>query len=145
MSNTVLQMLKASPGAPFADDRLLAECIVACLESAQSCVSCADACLGEEHVDPLRRCVRFALDCADVCEAAARMLSRPHEPDLEVLGRLLHVVVLACRACADECGRHASRLEHCRVCQEICRRCGEAASRLREALERLPAGAVTRH
>jgi hypothetical protein len=44
---------------------------------------CADACLGEEKVEMLRRCIRLNLDCADVCNATGRMLSRQQEPDLE--------------------------------------------------------------
>jgi hypothetical protein len=145
MSSSVMQILRASPGAPLTDDRLLADCISQCAECAQSCVACADACLGETQLDPLRRCIRLNLDCADACEVAARMLLRPHEPDLDVLRRQLEVASLSCRACSDECGKHAGQHEHCRVCRDICVRCAEACTRVREALERLPSGATTRH
>jgi hypothetical protein len=29
----------------------------------------------------------------------------------------------ACRACGEECERHATMMEHCRVCAAECRRC----------------------
>jgi hypothetical protein len=145
MSTTVMQMLRASPGAPFTDDRLLAECISTCAEAAQLSVGCADACLGQPQTDPLRRCIRLTMDCADVCEAAARILLRPHEPDLGILRRQLETAVIACQTCADECARHAQTYEHCRICLEACRRCAEVCGRVCEALDRLPEGVATRH
>jgi hypothetical protein len=37
---------------------------------------------------------------------------------------------VACRACGDECHRHAPHHDHCRVCEEVCRSCEEACSEL---------------
>ena len=37
----------------------------------------------------------------------------------------------ACRACGQECQKHASQHEHCRICAESCMRCADAC---REAL-----------
>jgi hypothetical protein len=145
MATTVLQMLRASPGTSFTDDRVLAECILLAAECAQACAACADACLGEREVEQLRRCIRFDLDCADICESAGRLLLRPHDPAPEVLRHLLEVVAIACRACADECDRHAERYQHCRLCREVCLRCAETCTRLRETLDRLAAGSSTQH
>jgi hypothetical protein len=145
MASTVLRMLKASPGAPVADDTLVAEAITEAADCAQACVACASACLAERQVESLRRCIRLNLDCADACEAVARIMLRPHDPELEVLRRMLEVVTLACRASAEECNRHAVRHEHCRLCAEACARCADVCTRLRETLDRLPAGAATRH
>jgi len=148
-TESVLQMLRAGPGAPFSDDPVLAESVAAAVlsaaECAQACIACADACLAERRIEPLRRCVRLDLDCADICEATGRVLLRPHAPELEVLRRLLDATVLACRACAEECSQYAARHQHCRLCGEACLRCGEACTRLREAVDRLPPGALTRH
>ena len=36
---------------------------------AQVCTACADACLGEDDVGELTRCIRLDLDCADLCAA----------------------------------------------------------------------------
>jgi hypothetical protein len=143
--SAVMDMLRTRPGAPFTDDRALAECIDLCFECAEVCTTCADACLGEESVDALRRCVRRDLDCADVCEATGRLLSRPHEPDLEVLKSALDLAARACRSCGDECDRHADRHEHCRLCRDVCRRCEDACRRLGDAIARIPREATTRH
>src|SRR3954451_7213506 len=95
----------AIPGSE--DSRLLAESTLLTAECARTCLACAYACLAEREVEALRRCIRLAMDCADTCEAAGRLLLRPHEPDQELLEHLLLAVALACRACANECGRHA--------------------------------------
>ncbi|QGQ20854.1 four-helix bundle copper-binding protein [Cellulomonas sp. JZ18] len=100
----------------------------ACLECAQTCTACADACLGEEHVADLRACIRLDADCADVCAATAAVLSRQTDPDLKLVAALLEACATACGQCAEECEQHAGMHEHCRVCAQACRRC-EAACR----------------
>jgi hypothetical protein len=120
------------------DSRLLAEATLLTAECARTCLAGAYACLAEREVESLRRCVRLTMDCADTCEAAGRLLLRPQDPDHEVLRLLLEAVSIACRTCAAECGRHAARFEHCRLCYEVCTRCADACTRLREALDRAP-------
>jgi hypothetical protein len=46
----------------------------------------------------------------------------------------LQACAQACRSCADECGRHAKHMEHCRICAEACRRCAEACDAMVAAL-----------
>ena len=70
----VAQMLESHPQA--AASEALGRCVAACAICSQSCTSCADACLAEESVGELRRCIRLTLDCADVCVATGRVLSR---------------------------------------------------------------------
>ncbi len=53
------------------------------------------------HPADLAKCIRTDLDCADVCEATGRVLSR-------------------------HTGYHAETHEHCRIGAEACRRCGQA-------------------
>jgi hypothetical protein len=127
---TVSQMLGSSPDRSFttATD-VLTNCVRACLECEQACVSCADGCLASAAVATLRRCLRICLDCADACNATTRMLSRQCAPDVEMVRRQVQLLALACRACADECGRHADH-EFCRLCMECCRRCEEACHSL---------------
>ena len=121
-------MLRTHP-QPVADGGPLAECVEACYECAQTCTACADACLGEtDHLAMLVRCVRLDLDCADVCDATGRVLSRAAATDDGVRRALVAACAEACRACGDECERHAAMHAHCRVCAEACRRC-EAACR----------------
>jgi hypothetical protein len=100
------------------------------LRCAQSCTSCADACLSEDSVAELRRCVRLDLDCADICETTGRVLTRQTEYDAPTSKALLAACGEACRTCAEECERHAEHHEHCRICAEACRRCEQACAAL---------------
>ena len=61
------------------------ECLRACHDCATSCTICADACLAEEKLEMLRRCIRLNLDCADLCSATGRVLARQTEPDGAIL------------------------------------------------------------
>lgn len=105
--------------------------------TAQVCTACADACLGEDALSELVRCIRLNLDCADVCQATGSVLSRLTATDPAASRRLLEACAEACRTCAAECERHAAMgMEHCRVCAEACRRCEQAC---RDLLDALPA------
>lgn len=124
------EMLQASPTPIGFDADELSACIEACVECGQACTACADACLGEEMVDHLRRCITLDLNCADICAATARVLSRQTEYDPSMTRTALQACRDACRLCAEECERHASMHDHCRVCGESCRRCEQACDRL---------------
>jgi hypothetical protein len=50
--------------------------------------------------------------------------------------------MIACRACAEECDKHAQMHEHCLVCAEACRKCEEECMRM---LEKLPATGISAH
>ena len=47
-----------------------------CIECAQACTACADACLSEDSVAELTKGIRTCADCADVCDTSGRVLSR---------------------------------------------------------------------
>lgn len=97
----------------------------------QICTSCADACLGEiEELDRLVRCIRTSLDCADICGATARVLTRQTETDDPLVRAQLHACVLACQACGEECFAHASVHGHCATCADTCHYCQECCNRL---------------
>jgi hypothetical protein len=98
------------------------------------CTACADACLGEKMVSDLTTCIRTNLDCADICEATGRVLSRQTGTNADTARAMLEACAQACRTCGDECGQHASMHEHCRVCAESCRRCEQACRDLLETL-----------
>ena len=127
------EILSAHPN-PSAHLNALVAGIDAAFECAQCCTACADACLAEDEVDQLRRCIRTDRDCADVCDVTGRLLSRQTEPAFGVLRAQVEACLTACRACAEECAQHAPMHEHCRVCAECCRRCEEACTRLLDAL-----------
>jgi hypothetical protein len=75
------QMLDTYPRSFNVDAQVLAACIEACFDCGQTCRACADACLSEENVADLAKCIRLDLDCADVCVATGKVLSRQTEYD----------------------------------------------------------------
>jgi uncharacterized membrane protein len=108
--------------------------VQAAAECTFTCTTCADACLEEDDVAELRRCIRLNQDCAGICATTARLIARPGVQDPELLRAQLDACAVACRACADECEAHADHMEHCRVCAEACRACAEACDRMAGAL-----------
>lgn len=131
---TVREIIESHPRpTSLAGDALL-RCIDECIDCAATCTSCADACLGEQDVHELVRCVRLNLDCADVCDAAGRVLIRQTTPDRDLLRATVEACAAACRACEEECRRHAAHHDHCRICAEACRRCGQACNDLLAAM-----------
>lgn len=108
--------------------------VKAAAECTATCTACADACLSESDPATQRTCIRLNLDCADVTATTGRLIARPGEQDQQVLRAQLDACAAACRACADECDRHASKMEHCRICAESCRACADACDRMKAAL-----------
>ena len=45
------------------DRQKLADCIHACFACGETCTACADACLSEDMVAELTKCIRTNLDC----------------------------------------------------------------------------------
>jgi hypothetical protein len=126
---TVNEMLRTHPQAST-DADALARCVDECFACAATCTSCADACLGEPVVQELVGCIRRNLDCADVCYATGSVLVRQTAFEAQLARTVLETCAQACRLCAEECERHASHHEHCRVCAEACRRCEQACEDL---------------
>jgi len=138
----VTEMLDTNPGKKIFASEPLSQCIEACFDCAQTCSACADSCLGEPKLDMLRRCIRLDQDCADICLATGKVLSRQQLADVRVVRSLLEACLCACAAAGDECAHHASHHEHCRICTESCRRCARAC---RDAIAALGAPAGTTH
>lgn len=129
MTETIIRMSETYPAEVPLDRDALSDCIAVCLECAQSCTACADACLGEESVADLRRCIRLNLDCADMCETTAKVLSRHTAFEANDVRAVLEACLRLCKSCGDECAHHSMH-EHCSVCAEVCRRCADACQRL---------------
>jgi len=129
-SVTFHEIINLHPHPSDVERNLLVRCIAECLDCAASCTACADACLGESELAELRGCVRLNLDCADACEATGRIVTRQTSPDLRLIKATVEACSTACRACAEECDRHAAHHEHCRVCAAVCRRCKQACDDL---------------
>src|SRR3954452_21116119 len=101
------EMIATHPDVRGNINQSLIDAIDAAHACAQTCTSCADACLAEEMVAELRQCIRLNLDCADVCSATATLGSRRTGSNEEVIRRLLETCIVACRLCGAECQRHA--------------------------------------
>ncbi|HEX6357948.1 four-helix bundle copper-binding protein [Actinophytocola sp.] len=134
MTTTTMSMLETHPAEINVDRGKLAVAIDALIACAETCTSCADACLSEKSVADLTKCIRANMDCADVCEATARVLSRHTGYDANISRALLAACVTVCGSCGDECGSHAAMHEHCRVCAEACRNCEQACRDLLAAI-----------
>ena len=130
---TVEKMLHTHKGANRMGGDALSRCAEECFDCAAVCVSCADACLSEDKLDMLVQCIRLDLDCADICEATGRVAVRMAGA-AETGRHLLQACAAICTACGDECEKHASKHEHCRICAESCRRCAAACEEVLGAL-----------
>jgi hypothetical protein len=126
----VREMIDSYPAEINLDRNLIADALEALVECSQACTACADACLSEQGVSDLTKCIRTDLDCADICAATARVLSRHTGYDANVTRAQLQACIQACTACATECERHADHHQHCRVCGQTCRHCAEACQTL---------------
>jgi hypothetical protein len=99
------------------------DCAAACADCQRSCDSCAEHCLklvaegNKRHQQTLQTC----LDCAEICAAADRIVSRS--------GPFSDTI---CRACAEACKRCATACEqfpddeHMAQCANECGKCQRA-------------------
>jgi hypothetical protein len=129
------QLLDAYPGNVNADAGLLTATIDALSDCAQACVADADADLHEQDLAEMVTCIRLCWDCADICTATMGVVSRQTAYDASITRPLLDACIAVCKSCGDECERHASHHEHCRVCLQACRRCEQACRELLDALK----------
>jgi hypothetical protein len=98
----------------------LESCLQSLNDCADACDRCASACLDEEDVSMMARCVALDTDCATVCRATAALLAR----DSTHASAMCKVCADLCRDCGNECLRHEA--EHCQVCAAACRQCADA-------------------
>jgi hypothetical protein len=70
------EMLDASPVPIEFGAEAVAAAVDACMVTSQACTSCANSCLAEDDVAEMARCIALCDDCADVCAATLRVLSR---------------------------------------------------------------------
>ena len=126
----VREIIERHPRPIDVDREVLVRCVEECFDCSATCTACADACLGEPDVADMVRAIRLSADCADVCDATGRAVTRQTEPDRRLMRAAIETCIISCRACAEECDRHAAHHDHCRVCTEVCRSCEQACSDL---------------
>ena len=97
--------------------------IDALTECAAECSHCVTACLDEQDIKMLTRCIKLDIDCAEICSLAASFVARGSEHAQHLLDECVDI----CNACADECEKHPD-MEHCTRCAEVCRACAEACN-----------------
>ncbi len=122
----IRQMFESHPYNPASDHTKAVECITAAYSCHEACNACADASLAEKNVQHQVACIRKDLDCADICLATAKVVSRITATDRKTVGDLLRACITACEDCAEECSLHAEAMKHCAICAEACLRCAEA-------------------
>lgn len=135
----IQQMFQSHPARFNFQSDEFASCVQSLATCAQTCTSCADSCLAEENVKGLVACIRANLDGADICGAAVKILCRQTESKTEFVHALLGTLMQSLRDCADECEKHATHHEHCRLCALACRTCEERCQVLLDGFELLAA------
>lgn len=123
------------PSALTVDAAMLAATIDALNDCAEACRADTVADLSEQNLTDMVVCIRQCMDCADICIAAAGVISRLAPDNAPVAGQLLQACAAACRECGNECERHARMHQHCAVCAEACRRCEQACRELADVLK----------
>ncbi|MCW3127931.1 MAG: hypothetical protein JWO03_3589 [Bacteroidetes bacterium] len=93
-------------------------------ECAATCNMCYNACLNEEDVSMMARCIELDRECADICQLTASILAR----DSENKEKYLSLCADICELCAEECGKHDN--DHCRKCGEVCKKCAEDCGKM---------------
>lgn len=131
------EMMRTYPADIVLNRHLISRTVDSLMECQEACTACADACLSEPEFNMLRKCIRANMDCADVCGATARVLTRHTGFDAAVSVSLLMACLESCASCAQECEQHASMHEHCRICAESCRRCEQACEELLGSMQTL--------
>jgi hypothetical protein len=113
---------------------VLGETIEACALAEFACVTCADACLGETTLAPVRDCIRVNLDCADVCALTSHLVSRAYSAEPKLVQAQLEICASLCAACEAACRKLAHSLSHCQMCAQAC---GHCEALCREAVQRI--------
>lgn len=94
-------------------------CIDTCLKCVAICNHRASACLQEEDVKMMARCIQLDMECAAICYASAQLMSLGSEKAKDICRLCADI----CEACATECSRHET--EHCKECAEACKQCAD--------------------
>ncbi|MGM9923974.1 MAG: four-helix bundle copper-binding protein [Bacillus sp. (in: firmicutes)] len=96
---------------------VLHECMTACNH-------CFDACLKEEDVKMMAKCIRLDRECADICAYLEQALGR----GTAFVSELAEVCAVICEACGKECQKHDH--DHCQKCADSCFACAETCRKL---------------
>ena len=90
----------------------LNECVTECHRN-------ISACLEEEDVSMMARCIELNIDCSEICSVTAAFVARNSESTATILALCGEI----CKACGDECQKHDA--DHCQRCATICFECAQ--------------------
>ena len=102
------------------------------VESALHCVKTADLCqahcfdLLAEGDKALAACARSVTQLSAVCNALA-VLAAQNSP---LLPRYAGVAKDVCKACEEECRKHAEKHEPCKACADACAACAKECAKI---------------
>ena len=102
------------------------DALTACEQASTVCATAMDE-LGGMAFE-----VHRALDCADVCAATRRVLSRVAHQDPRVVAAVIESAVVACESSAADCDAQADHHEHCRRHSAAAHVCAQALRALQK-------------
>lgn len=117
------RMLSTYSSDTDSDQQSTAQIIDALTDCAQACTACVDAGLSGDlsSLSDLPNTLRFLLDCADICETTARVLSRRTSYDTRISRLQAAAALAAVRACADALAEQTGAGDAFGLCERICR------------------------
>lgn len=95
------------------------ECQQLCSDCATQCHQCAAACLQEDDVKMMARCIALDIECAEACSFAAAAMARGSEHARAICALCAEI----CQACGEECQQH--EMDHCQECAAVCLACAD--------------------
>jgi hypothetical protein len=84
------------------------------------CNHCFNACLKEENVDMMTKCIQLDRECAEICSYLQGAITR-NSPFIKQLATICAEI---CQTCGEECNRHHH--DHCQRCADACFQCAKA-------------------
>lgn len=96
------------------------------VECQAMCKYCFNACLEEENVAMMTRCIKLDVECAEICGLTSSSISYEGDFSREILA----ICINACEMCAAECRRHDKL--HCIECAKACEECAKACREYQE-------------
>ncbi|WP_017730681.1 four-helix bundle copper-binding protein [Nafulsella turpanensis] len=87
---------------------------------AAACENCADACLDEDNIKMMVKCIRLDRDCAKICMLTHSFVASNSPHAKHVAKECLEI----CRLCGEECSKMEA--DHCKECARACKECEDA-------------------
>jgi hypothetical protein len=128
MTTDTRKMMESAGGTASAE-------LTAAIDALEDCEKASNACaMAMVEGGGMTAEVHRALDCADVCDATERVLSRSQAPDAKVVSAVVGAAIAACDASAAACGAHAAHHDHCRLHSASAKACAGALRALQGTL-----------